>query len=342
MGQALHQYGSVGVLTQISRGWNLTRLHGKEAFLLLIIPILIMVASSVVQVIPQAYSHLVEKEAGLAIGTVLTIVCFGISLVLGFVGWTGLGFAFVLLAHRFYFSLLGQTPPKGWIKQFLNDRWPPLLGVFFVLLVMNVFFVFAEIATFFGGLIISGILMAIIGIIQDIDSKIGGGLVALFVGFLTVSLLYVEFVLQMLFSMFPIIAVATLPCDNKLFQDALGSLGLLWRRPYKTLLFGTGLIFFYMFLALFFQIPLYAWMGFEIPHMSQEDMAGGNFPIHLLVTIHVWGAFVSGVVWVFVLGATSLFFYDCQMSVDGMDLKYRLDSFKARWIKSTPLVQSVQ
>jgi hypothetical protein len=332
MGQALHKYGSVGVLTQISRGWNLTRIHGKDAFLLMIIPILIMVGSSVIQVIPQAYSHLVAKEAGAVIVFVLTLVCMGISIVLGLAGWCGLGVAFVLLAHRFYYSLLGQTPSQGWIIRFLKERWPSLLSVFFVLLVMNAFFVFAELVTFFGGLIVSMILMAFIGGMHEIDSKIGGGLVALFVGFLTVALLYIEFVLQMLCSMFPIIAVAT-SNEKKLFQDSLGSLGLLWRRPYKTLLFGTGLIFFYMFLALFFQIPLYAWMGFEIPHMSQEDMASGNFPLHLLVTIHIWSAFVSGVVWVFVLGATSLFFYDCQMSLDGLDLKYRLDSFKARWIK---------
>jgi hypothetical protein len=212
------------------------------------------------------------------------------------------------------------------------------------LVLINAGFVILEIGTLIIGVLLTMALIFTMGALHlsNAQAGLGAGIITILVGFLTVLFLYGLFVLQILMTVMPISAFGSLPPGKGLVKQSFRSIRALMADPGRSLLYGSVLMVFYVFLVMFLQTPMYIYWGFEFQRLSNtpELLTSGVLPMHLYVVTHIWSSLVNAVVWSFMFACLSLFYYDCQVRQGALDLRLRLAQLAERMTAKRGRVQS--
>ncbi len=338
-------YSAVSPATLLSRGWNLLRYHLKPSILLMMIPAFLGVIGSFLFLIPSAFPVMTQNNP---VGAFFFMFLLG----MGVVGLSVIVrlLCMSILSRMYYRTLMKGVPTPFWeaFKGALKSKQAffALLVLFLAVSVLAIGFFILDMFLFgfsmlaiyiFGALLVVAFvipnfifqfLFAIIAIVLFI---IGGGLVALSL----VSIITIQAAL----CLFPIVGAAN---TNKtgfleVIESGLQSLRLLRTNLFRTLVFGFLLFVLYTVLSLAMTLPLQTWFILEVIFNRPDDLT--LVPIHKSLMMSIYQALTFSILWPYIFAAITLFWYDCRVRSEGLDLRLMLHQMNERFKSRTRVIK---
>lgn len=350
-------YGPMSTTTLIGRSWNLMKRNAKVAFSLILAPILMFTLTSFLLTLPSSFQTLSGSSGNYL---VMIVLVFALSMVLSLCAWWVLLLACCAISRVYYLALTrGEPGTIGEALRFVASRWVKLTGLYGLLVFLNLLFIFPYGFVMLVGFLATAFLMQQVALLNASTMQIGGGLLLVLIGFLTVAALSFLFILQILINIFPINLIAAAeeepsPAPNEpskrgfiaiisasldhiaedgisVFRTMGAFFGMMFRNLPRVAAFGLALMVFYAFLALFLQIPMFIWLSFELHQLSlnPESLSSAVLPMHVHLISQLWSSLVNAIVWSFTFASITLFFYDCKVRTEGLDMKLTLANFEA-------------
>lgn len=321
--------GAVGLCTLIGRGWNLFKFNLKPSLILMLIPTILFTFVSILASIPGSTITMTNATADQAF---ISVIAISVAVLLGIVAWFLSMYACTALT-RIYYSALVQEKPLSFREslRFIRKHCGLLFVVFLGIGLACMIFSFLDIAGFMAGFFAVTAFITYVMAKAAPLSQVGAVIAAILIGFSTLFGVFLLITYQIFLCLFPLVAIATSPGEG-VFKAMAHSLRLLFTHSKRALIFGSLLLTLYFLLALILQLPSLFWLAMEFQRLStqQELTSPGVIPLHLSVASHIWSSLTHIILWGFMFAAITLFWYDCQVSSEGLDIRLALEGFKAR------------
>lgn len=322
---------SQGFLLLLSRAWNLCRLNWSVGFRFMVIPIffqlLLTIGGSLFNHnMKTAFGH--GQVGGLM--TILSSLLFGLLLIGGWliygVVW---GFCVVGLS-RYYDALLTREQPLT-IKECLEytkNKAFPLLALLIAIFIGSIVLVIVDILIlFFGGFVSTLVMAQFPGWVAPFFAKGPASLMAVLFLILWGCIILagmIAFVTVQSFSfVFPTLAIATAHDPSASFLNTL-TYGL--KRVFANFLrippFAMALSMMSGVIIFTALTPIFGVVVWEVQHPLPGHMP--EFPLQAMIILNVARSLVELVSGPFMISALVLFWYDCRVRRDGLDLSLRL------------------
>lgn len=324
----------------LSRAWNLCRLDPGASIRLMALPVLLQTALSILSNLLSRGGSAVlfdmpASGVHLLLGAVLGLTLLAGWLLYGFV-W---GFCACALSRRYYSALVGTKPLSvRECLRFVRIRALPLgLMMVTITAAIGLLVVLDTIFLVFGGIVSALVMGLLSSLMAPASGQAPAALMAmvflLLWGFGVVFVLLALVTFQGFACTFPVLAVATAPriasSIGKAISHGLRHAFANFPRliPFALALFAlTGLILMTLMGPV---IGLIAWGTAPYPPGQLPSL-----PFGAIVLLSLSRGAIELVVGPFVISALVLFWYDCRVRRDGLDLSLRLDALLRRRGKS--------
>lgn len=315
-------YPAQSVLTLVGRAWNLCRQHWKIGMLVMAPPAFLQTAIAILASTLTSGTFLTGTSAAnlLLSGLIALITILG-SLLYYF-AW---GFSALVLS-RFYFSaIIGEDALS--LKDCWRSVWKRALPIGLMLMIMSilVFFMLAldGFILFFGGFISAMAIGALSVSFKAFDSNLTGIMTIFFLllwGFVVLALILTLVVVQGFIYAFPFIAVGTAPENQQnTWQCMKQGLKQVFENLPRLLPFALVLFFFTWIVMLTLMTPALIWTILELQRLGIDQQH--HIPMHISLVTNVMRGVIELLSGPFIISALTLFWYDCQVRREGLDLR---------------------
>ena len=313
-------YGPAGAITLIGRAWNLFKVHWRASLLLMIAPMVLNTLQGLLSSLHGAVPTLTRVG--------FTQILMNLGLFVGSLGTAFLAsaatvFCCVALCRIFYVSLTEKR--RMTLREsldFLRNIWLRLLGLMILVFVFSIVVAALNIGIAFAGIIAAGAAMAFFGAARgNAVVMVGSVLFMLLVGFAVVSAIALLLGLQAMLGMMPFVAIAASD-GSKMTASVFHAWRLTFRNLPRAMLFGALLALFSLTLSMVLNTPAFIWAMFEMQRLitANPAMNPGTPPPHVQFILTLWGSLMYMGVVPFLCAAGVLFWYDCQVRREGLDL----------------------
>ncbi len=324
-------YPAQSITTLISRAWNLLRCNLKASLLLMLAPTLVLMVSRLLFSIPASQTFLTPTLGQqLAITLASSLLGLLVAIVSYFV-WGGCTCALI----RLYYSAITQRQPLN-LRECLQPilrYWPGITLTMTVLGLVLIIFMTIDFVILFFGLMMS--TAAIPGLIAYVAAKQSLLLIAMIVLFF---LLFGSVVLAVIISLTtvqsvcffaPFITLATGPKPGTFsWKRCWNVIRLELANAPRLLLFTLAFFGFSLVLSITLNTPAILWHWFETTRLGVEQQY--MIPFHVQAVTNLWASFVGLFLMPFHTAALVLFWYDCQVRKEGLDLQLWLQNLRYR------------
>lgn len=331
-------YQSQGILTIMSRAWTLARVNLKAILLIMLPPTLLNTALHILLSLLSSRSFLTTANATELGSSLLLLAGAGLLSIPTIVAWL---ISYCLMGRFFYLALLRREAPS--IKeclQHLSCHWLALAGLTIVLGLLVLGLVVVTLVISYLGLILVGFVMA--ALVASVNKATPGfpalmmGIFALVVGFVALVLVVSLIALELFLFNFPIMSVLTVTDRRKKFSAHLSdSFQLLFKHFPRVLLFSVAaLMLSWTFMGVMLG-PASIWMAVEMARAGIGNQH--TLPVYMQTIWNIWSSLANCLIMPFHVSALTLFWYDCQVRGEGLDLKLWLERLRIRKSGNAPL-----
>ena len=323
---------TAGVGTTIGRAINTFKLNIRAAAQIMMIPLVISALEGVVNAIPSAIHTLTMPDMGrLVITALAALLVFFLSIASVFI--TTLFCAPII---RINYSTLTHPAPMS-LHQSIADCKKSIgtlialtLYALISLIIFGVIDAILAVIALFG---LTAIMVASTTITTMFKSSSVAG--PFFITTLVISGAILTIVtlailgFQMMMSFLPLVCASTShDMQKRGFVQSLGyGFRMLFANLPRAVLFGILLIIFWGVVATVLQLPVGIWMGIELRRFD-DALQPGTIPLHVSFVVNLITSVVKTVMTPFGLCAIALFWYDCQVRKEGVDLAQWLTRMK--------------
>lgn len=315
----------------VGRSWNLFRNHFKLACQVMAIPLGLVMIQSLLSTIP----NVLPTWTGVSWLQTLLIVISLLGVVLAALA-NGLAsvLATVMMKRLFYITLTQETPARlidGW--HFIEKYWAKALGVMFCNIPLGIAYLLIDalvgVLGFGGGALLFGMLT-----IPNTAVRAGAIVAIILWGFLVVALLLGLIAVQMVSMSMPLLALVSQKATH-VGQAYRVAFACLSRNFLKAALFGALIVIFTVVIGQVIQLPMNIWLIIEYQRIwVQEHASAGTLPWYVAAITNLWASITTVLLIPFNTASLTLFWYDCQVNSQGLDLELWLDRLKRRQLKS--------
>ncbi len=291
------------------------------------IPLITVLLQSVLGTVPNALTALGRTSAL----DMLLMVLAVLALILVVLANTVVSTLAAVMLNRLYYMMLTQDTPvrfeDGW--RFIQRLWPKLLAVMLCNLPMGIGFVVLDTVVVFLGFGGSWLVLSMLSF-PNTAVRAGAVVAVILWGFVILALLLSLIAIQMITMSMPLMAMVSEKTESvgKAFRIAFASVG---RSLFKTALFGSLLVVFTVAVSQTIQLPMNVWLFFEVQRtILQEHSSPENLPWYVKSAANLWTSLTMILLIPFNAAALSLFWYDCQVNTQGLDLTLWLERLKQR------------
>lgn len=323
-------YQTQGILSILSRSWNLVRANLKKV-------LIIVAPATLMNLVLHILLSLVSSQPFLTKGNPINI---GVSLlVLALTFLFSIPtlilslFCYFTLGRYFYLAIINPQPPT--IREcviYMSKNWLPLSGLVILLGLIVTGLVVVNVVVFYLGLMLVGSIVTILAASGATNSaflpKLMMAAFILVVGFASLAGLIALGSLEGFLFSFPITSLITAKSEQRLsiWQHISQSYQLLFRHFPAVVLFSLGLLFFSWALLIVLMGPIYLWMAIE----SARIHTTLHLPFYIQAIHNIWASLTNMLIMPLLASAMALFWYDCQTRSRGLDLQLWLQKLKAR------------
>lgn len=317
-------YTSQPITTIISRGWNLLRLTFKDSVLLALIPTVCFTLAIMLFTFPASWTFLTPSgEAAMARDLVALALSVPVWL-LFFVLW---GFSNCALIRLYYSAMVLDAPlsVKDCWRFVWGIKWPIMLLMLVFTLMLAVFVALDFLILLVGGLMSMaafGALGSFAGIAQNWLLTLMMIFFLLLWGFAVLTVTIGLMTVEGFFFVFPFIALSTAPQgpDRPSLPSLVGqAYRLLFSSLPRLVVFAIALFVFSSVLSTVLNAPIIVWASAEM--LRQGVTQQHHLPMHVNLAINIWGSLIHLVLSPFYTAAITLFWYDCRVRKEGLDLR---------------------
>ena len=324
-----------GVCNIISRGWNLFRLNMKASLTIILAPTVAFSAFLLLLSLSVSYApQVAASDKLLAYGLIIALVALA-SLAMFFFIY---GFACCTLIRFFYSALVRREPqPLAQCWRFTwGLRWE-LAWCFFAAVLMQFVFTVTDLVILFVGGSLSTLALAALGGFAAL-ARNPLVLVVTVVGFIIFGFILLAFLIaifagQGFMILFPLLAVMTSDTGRPTLRLLKEGLRQVSRNFPRMIRFGLALFIFSSAVSMALHMPVYSWVWYEKARLGLG--ASATPPMYVRLVLTLWSSLASILLTPFALSAITLFWYDCQVRSDGLDLKLWLADMTQRQNKGT-------
>lgn len=315
-------YAAQKVTTLISRAWNLLRVNLKSSVLVMLIPTLVLTVFHIVISIPASQTFLTPTAmARLAIGATTALLGLGLGIVSFFV-W---GVSCCALIRLYYSAIILEKPiPLRECWAFVNRIKGPLVLMLLLFVVLLTMFIVADFLLLFIGIITSAALFGLLGtLIGTAQNPVLTIMIIFFMilwGFVVLGLLITLVTVQGFFFVFPIVSLATAnDPDIPWWRHILNAYRLIFVSLPRLMLFAMALFGFSLVVSLTMSAPALVWSWLEMARLGVSDQH--HVPLYINTVLNLWRSVVDLLLIPFYVSAATLFWYDCRVRKEGLDLQ---------------------
>ncbi len=324
-------YTEQGVLTLLSRSWNLLKLNLKPTLLVMLLPTLLSTAFHILASLLAEPGTLTSTSAiGLHLGLLLG------AFILFFPYIFAILISFCVLSRFYYRAILSsESPDLKECLRHLGKTGPSLLGIMLLQGVILFALTAVEIGVFFVGTLLVGMMTTALAASGTALTGAGKPLVpimmvsfALVAGFVAMFLLITLISLQSALSAFPLLSLLTTSNLKESIWDHIKSgYKMVFTNISRVVWFTLALVIFQWVLAGVMLLPAWIWVGIEMTRTGLGAHHG--LPLHIQTIFNIWGSLCGMLTMPFYISAMSLFWYDCQVRNQGLDLTLWLERLSA-------------
>ena len=319
-------YPHSGATAIVGRAWSLFRRFPKESVLLMMPPTFLNLIVAILASYP-ASAPLRDRinPTYIVVSVVIMLAAMLLSMLAGIVS---VFFFFVLI--RFYYSRLIQEDPitlKEAITQSLN-RWKSITLSVILSFIGYLFFVVVDIAM----ITIEFILFAFaIGNMMKVNPSLGAGGMAVLMLVIGIQLV-ILIGFQAMLLLIPITALACTETEKRMIDTVIESYKVILGQPLRSAWFGIALGTTAIVMSLVVNIPV----SVVLLQMIQGGEKG-YVPFHMSVFASTFSNLFHLVLFPFLLGALTLFWYDGTVRRLGADLHLQLQRLEQEHAIESPL-----
>lgn len=323
-------YQNQGILSILSRSWNLVR-NNLKASLLMVAP------PTVMNILFFIFLSMISSQAFL---TEATPVHLGIRLLIAILAMLFSiptlivsTLCYFTMCRYFYCAIINPKPPA--IQEcalYLLKKWLPISGLVAGLGLLVTGLVVVNIIVFYLGILLVGAIMGAVGLsVGNSDALLPKLMMIAFVlvlGFVLLAGLIALGSLEVFLFSFPITSLVTEQSDSKksVWQHLNQSYQLLFRNFPGAVLFSLGLLFFSWILLIVLMSPVYLWILVESTRISLSFQS--TLPFYIQTILNLWSSLTNMLITPLIASAMALFWYDCQTRSKGLDLQLWLEKLQ--------------
>lgn len=313
-----------GIFTLLGHAWQLLRSHMGANLKTLALPMALASLCGILLAIPS--SQMVLTLTSLE-SLLITLACFLLGGLFGLAHLIALTLAGGLLCRFYYCAIVEPQAPS------LKSCWQFINRIKFRLLLLGVgsvpLLILCLIVNLLIWLVGGFIALAAITTLGSLQSLGGSPLLGIMLvlflliwGFVVITVCLALGTAQLFVLAVPFLATITAPWPE---QDALKwrqrigrGYRLVFRDIFRLLSFSLAFFGMSVLLSAVLNSPAVIWGAWEAWRLSLSDQH--TVPLHVNVIINIWNS-LTALVWLpFYLSAASLFWYDCQVRHEGLDL----------------------
>lgn len=323
-------YPPQGVLTLISRAWNMLKVNLKSSLLIVLGPVVVMAVISVLLGIAASWPFLTP---GSAEQQVLYILVAGFSMVLFVANYFVFGFCAAALARLYYSAIVLNTPlavHECW--QATRQKAGAIFLLLLVLIVPAFLFLALDLMVLMGGILVATLVVGVSGLSGLMSghalSSIFHLLFLLLWGFLILGTAISLITVQGSFLFFPLLSIATEEPPVSWWRSLKRASRLLATNASRLIPFAGGLFCFSLVVSVMLNLPPQVWAWFEKTRLGMAD--ADRVPLYINLVVNLWDSLIDLFLIPFYIGALTLFWYDCRARKEGLDLQIRLQNMMVR------------
>jgi hypothetical protein len=315
-------YPAQGILTLISRAWNLLRTNLKSSIILMAMPTLLFTVLHLMISVLSSQTFLTPTSgATLALDILLAIGCA----VLAFPCYFFWIFSCCAICRLHYSAITSDTPlsiRECW--QYIRKIWMSLtLQIIILSIILGILIVISFIV-FYLGIILSVVAIAGLGLAATNFHNMLPGIMTLFFlliwGFVVLAIIIALVSFQGLLFIFPLISVSTsnepgLPWWHHMKH----AYTLLFKNTLRVIPFTIVLFLFSWIIISVLMSPVWIWTVIELTRLGINQQH--HIPLHIQTILNLWSSLANLLVIPFQISAMTLFWYDCLVRTEGLDLE---------------------
>jgi hypothetical protein len=315
-------YPAQSMLTLISRAWNLLRTNLKSTLLLMAAPTVVFtVLHLMISVLSSQTVLTPASGAVLALDILLLIGCA----VLAFPSYFFWVFSCCAISRLHYSAIVDDTPltiRECW--QYIRTIWGSLTLLIVILSIVAGGLVLVSLIVFYLGLILSVVAIAGLGVAATNFHHLLPGVMTLFFvlvwGFVVLTVMIGLVSFQGLVFIFPLLAVST--GDDPAttwWQHLKHAYALLFGNVLRVIPFTLILFLFSWVIISVLMSPAWIWSIIELTRLGINQQY--HIPLYIQTVLNLWSSMANLLVIPFQISAMTLFWYDCLVRKEGLDLK---------------------
>lgn len=325
-------YPAQSVTTLISRAWNVVKLNWKSSLLIMLGPTLLYTLLAILLSLATSQTFLTPAPGSQLI---LKLVTALLSVIIGILGYFYSGLANCALVRLYYSAIVQEQPLSAKAcGAFILRNWAPLVGLMCLVIVPIIVFIVIDFLIISLGVLMGTAALGVLGSYAVIAQSVLKGIMVVFFMLLwgcvvlTVSISLISF--EGFFLVFPFMALSTAPSDQPLaWPRRIGAAyRLLLNNMPRAILFALALFGFGLVMSSVLNVPAFLWMWLEMTRLglSQQHHA----PLHVNIILNLWSSATHLILTPFYISAVTLFWYDCQVRKEGLDLRLWFENLVRR------------
>jgi hypothetical protein len=310
-------YPAQTVLTLIGRAWNLYRKNWKQATLVLVPVAILQTVLGIIGSVLSNGTFLTPTSSG----RLIVVGILGLSMVVGYFLFWFLWVACSATLSRFFYSAILEKTPLS-----LRDCWKNTrkngLNLFLITLVVMVLTGFT--------MVLYVVLLMLSLFLVSVPMSALMGAPALPVWFrviLSIGLIFVAMIgfacvmtVQFFVSAFPALAVINRTTrQTDVFECIRNGVQQVFSNIPRLIPFFIALFFFSGIASMTFLMPYVIWVALEMSRLGPEQQH--HLPLHIGIVGNLVQLVQQLIYTPFINGALTLFWYDCQVRREGLDLR---------------------
>jgi len=315
----------------VGRSWNLFRNHFKLACQVMALPMALVMVQAMLSAVP----NILPTWTGASPFQMGLLIVSMVALVLVAIGNACLSvLATVMMKRLFYITLTQDTPARlidGW--RFIEKSWAKALGIMLFNIPVAIAYILVDVLIVLLGFGVATLLMGVFAV-QNTAVRAGAIVAIVIWGFLILSVFLGLLAVQMVSMSMPLLALVSGKAAHigQAYRMAYACLG---RNLPKAALFGALIVIFTVVISQVIQLPINVWFLVEYSRIwAQDHASGGTVPWYVTAATNMWTSLTTMLLIPFNTASLTLFWYDCQVSSQGLDLQLWLDRLKRKHLKS--------
>lgn len=314
----------------INAAWNLLKKNLKPSLVIAIVPVIGMIGLNIFITFLQSGNTLngLPSLSTMMFKFIVALVAMFWSIALSFL-WAG---SFVVLTRYYFFTVIQDTPLTiSQCIQHVRQRWFSFCVYLVCSFLIAVIAFVIETALFFG---LSFILTWVLITVQATLSQYMPSLISIsffvIIGFIALLSFIVLIAAQTMLYLFPLLSFATETGDKKSWSSYVKqSMALTFKNMFRITLFLTLLAIITLVINIVVSYPVWLWIGLEVTRLGVGGVQHFLLPFHIHLTLSFLTSGIQLIQFPLQAAALTLFFYDCKVRREGLDIQIWLNRLTA-------------